>query len=399
MTRGRIVTAGGVTIAGLVLVGGGMLPAATAQAAFPNQLPFMCFNRAQTFHQTFGPDSFFLDENQQGPTGFREGPPTSKPVVTLPLRTGTAAGHPIYYVITDASDRSVARSLGVNFTPKLANAADTSAVQHSSSNDPGAITVPAGVDFSPTRILIPSATGFPPLAAAPGAVGDPGYSPLVELPDGVVVNAPQVGDGVNTNGADKTHWADKVTTVDAVRHTVGYAITNGCYEDQSVHYTSFDASLEGPAAIEDVTFAPALGNVPFPDCGTNDINVPGPFIAPGCARESLIAFINGQTGRDNTQRQGLNAAILDQQSPLNILEDVPNAGGQFHYSPMWDIHLLQWNATVPVAGRTRQTDFARAEALVGSQAQSITPQGTASDTFQTSGFIVNCPLISMFANN
>jgi hypothetical protein len=148
-----------------------------------------------------------------------------------------------------------------------------------------------------------------------------------------------------------------------------------------------------------VTFAPALGNVPFPDCGTNDINVPGTFIAPGCARESLIAFINGQTGRDNTQRQGLNAAILDQQSPLNILEDVPNIAGQFHYSPMWDIHLLQWNASVPMASRLRQTDFARAEALVGSQAQSITPQGTASNTFQTSGFIVNCPLISMFANN
>jgi hypothetical protein len=388
-----------VTLAALMLVGGGILPTTTAQAAAPNQLPFMCFNRAHTFHQTFGPDSFFLNENQQGPTGFREGPPTSKPVVTLPLRTGTAAGHPVYYVITDASDRSVARSLGVNFTPKLANAADTSAVQHSSSNDPDAITVPAGVDFSPVRVLVPSATGFPPLAAAPGAVGNEGYSPLVELPNGVVVNAPQIGDGVNTNGADKTHWADKVTTVDAARHTVGYAITNGCYEDQSVHYTSFDASLEGPAAIEDVTFAPALGNVPFPDCGTFDILVPGTFVAPGCARESLIAFINGQTGRDNTQRQGLNAAILDLQSPLNILEDVPNAGGQFHYSPMWDIHLLQWNATVPVASRLRQTDFARAVGLVGSQAQSITPQGTASDTFQTSGFIVNCPLISMFAND
>jgi hypothetical protein len=52
-----------------------------------------------------------------------------------------------------------------------------------------------------------------------------------------------------------------------------------------------------------------------------------------------------------------------------------------------------------MASRLRQTDFARAEALVGSQAQSITPQGTASNTFQTSGFIVNCPLISMFANN
>jgi hypothetical protein len=375
-----------------------------AQAAFPNQLPFMCFNTAHTFHQTFGPNSFFTAENVQGPTSFQENPPTSKPTVTLPLRQGTAGspGHTVYYVITDASDKSVAESLGVNYTPKLANAGGTSAVQHSSSADPTAISVPGDVDFSPDRVLVPSATGFPPTAASPGAVGNKGYSPLVQLPNGVVINAPQIGDGANTNAADKVHWADKVASVDAASHTVNYDITNGCYEDQSVHYVSFDASAEGPAAIEDVTFAPALGNVPSADCGTNDINVtPGPngFINPGCARESLIAFTNGQTGRDNVQRQGLNAAILDQESPLNILEDVPNSGGQFNYSPMWDIHLVQWNDTVPVASRLRQTDFARAEALVGKQAQSITPAGTLSDQFQATGFIVNCPLMSIFANN
>jgi hypothetical protein len=386
---------GVIGIAGLSLIGG----STGAAAAFPNQLPFMCFNTAHTFHQTFGPNSFFLNGNQQGATGFQENPPTSKPTVTFPLRLGTAAGHTVYYVITDASNQTVAQNLGVNYTPKLANAAGTSAVQLSSSSDPTSINVPGGVDFSPTHVLVPSATGFPPLAAAPGAVGNPGYSPLVQLPTGVVINAAQIGDGANTNGADKAHWADKVESVDALNRTVSYDETNGCYEDQSVHYVSTDSSAAGPAAIEDVTYAPALGNVPFADCGTNDINVNGPFINPGCARESLIAFTNGQTGQDNTQRQGLNAAILDQQSPLNILEDVPNSGGQFNYSPMWDIHLVQWNASVPVANRLRQTDFARAEALVGSQAQSITPQGTMSNTFQATGFIVDCPLISIFANN
>ncbi len=367
-------------------------------AGFPDQLPFMCFNTAKTFHQTFGPTSFFLNENQQGPTSFQESPPTSKPVVILPLRRGTAAGHLVYYVITDASDQTVALDLGVNFTPKLANTAGTAAVQHSMSIDPTSISVPAGVDFTPERVLVPSATGFPPLAAAPGAIGNPGYSPLVQLPTGVVLNAPQIGDGANTNGGDKAHWADKVVSVDAVDNTVSYAVTNGCYEDQSVHYVSFDASAAGPAAIEDVTYAPALANVPFIECGTNDINVIGPFINPGCARESLIAFINGQTGKDNIQRQGLNAAILDQESPLNILEDVPNIGGRFNYSPMWDIHLLRWNDSVAVANRLRQTDFATAKALVGTQAQSIKPDGTTSNTFQATGFIVNCPLMSIFAN-
>jgi hypothetical protein len=370
-----------------------------ANAAAPDQLPFMCFTRSQTFHQFFGPNSFFLNENQQGPTGFSERPPTSAPVVNLPLRTGTAAGHRIFYVITDASTQSAAAKLGVNFTPKLANAANTPGVQMSSSNDPRAINVPAGVDFSPTHVLVPGPNGFPPAQAQAGAVGDPGYSPLVQLPDGVVLNAEQIGDGTTTNGADKAHWADKVESVDTTTRMVSYDITNGCYEDQSVHYTSFDASNPTAAAIEDVTLATKLNGVPSPDCGTNDINATPPFIAPGCARESLIAFINGQTGRHNVQRQGENAAILDHENPLNILEDVPNEGGQFNYSPMWDIHFLQWDSSVPVSSRVRQTDFARAEALVGTQAQSITPSGAASNTFQSTGFIVNCPLISIFANN
>ncbi len=65
---------------------------------------------------------------------------------------------------------------------------------------------------------------------------------------------------------------------------------------------------------------------------------------------------------------------------------------------MWDIHFLQWNVSVPLANRFRQTDFRRAEALVPARAQSITPSGVASTTFQSTGFIVNCPLIGIFAN-
>src|SRR5258708_17164 len=223
-------------------LGTGGLHSKGASAAFPNQLPFMCFNTAHTFHQTFGPNSFFLNGNQQGPTGFVEGAPTSKPTVTFPLRRGTAAGHLIYYFITDASDQTVAQALGVNFTPKLANAARTSTVQNSSSSDPRSITVPADVDFSPVHVLVASQTGFPPSAAAPGAIGNPGYSPLVQLPSGVVINAPQVGDGANTNGGDKAHWADKVESVDAVNNNVTYDETNGSYEDQDVHDISSDPS-------------------------------------------------------------------------------------------------------------------------------------------------------------
>lgn len=394
--------AAGVFTLGAVLtttLGVGALQPADAHAAAPNQLPFMCFTTSGTFHQIFGPNSFSLNENQQGPTSFSEGPANAAPVATLPLHTGTAAGHRVYYVITDASDQTVATRLGVNFVPKLANARNTSGAQKSSSNDPTAINVPAGVNFAPSHVLVAGATGFPPAQAQAGAVGDPGYSPLVQLPDGVVLNAEQIGDGTNAYASDKTHWADKTVAVDLAHHKVSYDITNGCYENQSVHYMSFDATNPTAAAIEDVTYAPAFNAVPSPDCGTNDLNATPPFINPGCAREDLIAFINGQTGKNNPQRQGENAAVLDGESPLNILEDVPNNGGQFNYSPMWDIHFLQWDASVPMSDRTRQTDFATAESLVGTKAQSVTASGTTSDTFQSTGFIVNCPLVSIFANN
>src|SRR5712691_11345813 len=280
----RGITAGAFALAAAVtaVAGAGGYPAKANAQATTTQLPYMCFNTSHTFHQIFGPNSFFLNENQQGLTSFSEGPPTSKPVATLPLYTGTAAGHRVYYVITDASDQSVATSLDVNFVPKLANAAGTSGVQLSSSNDPKAINVPAGVDFSPTHVLVAGPTGFPPSAAAAGAVGNPGYSPLVQLPSGVVLNAEQIGDGTTTNGSDKAHWADKVETVDTSNHTVGYDSTNGCYENQSVHYMSVDSSNPTAAAIEDVTLAPPLNNVPSPDCGTNDLSATPPFINPGC---------------------------------------------------------------------------------------------------------------------
>src|SRR5207302_9033424 len=115
MSSRRTFAARGVTTALFTLaVGAGS--ATGANAAFPEQLPFMCFNTAHTFHQTFGPNSFFLNENQQGPTSFRDAGPTPRPTVTFPLRQGTAgnSGHTVYYVITDASDQTVAQSLGVN---------------------------------------------------------------------------------------------------------------------------------------------------------------------------------------------------------------------------------------------------------------------------------------------
>src|SRR5258705_4866857 len=121
----------------------------TALAASQPQLPARCFAQVGVDHVVFGPDSFFEPSTVQGPTSFRgNAGPT---VVTYPLYRRTSQGRDVYYVITDASDLSVARTLGVNYTPKLARAAGTAAVQNSTSQigSGNGIDFPASVDFSP----------------------------------------------------------------------------------------------------------------------------------------------------------------------------------------------------------------------------------------------------------
>jgi hypothetical protein len=377
----------GVGLAAVVLVAAAAALsgfASSARAATQPQLPFRCFAPVSVDHVVFGPDSFFLPNTVQGPTSFAEN--AAPTIVTYPLYHGTSRGRDVAYVITDASDHSVARLLGVNYTPKLARAAGTSAVQDSSSQigSGNGIDFPASVDFSPTHVLVPSATGFPPLAAQPGAVGEPGYSPLVQVvfrDQTVVLNAPQI--------ANATGQADKVISIATNQRTVSYRETDGCYDNGSVHYASFDASDPGTAAIEDVTYAPALAAAPSAGCADAAV------AAASCSRESLIAFTNGQTGATNPQRQGLNAALLDGPPPLNILQEIPEQTSQFDYSPLWDVHLESWTTAAITAGlNLRQTDFTTAKQQIDAGNATAFPTGP----FAPSGIVVNCPVVSLDVN-
>jgi hypothetical protein len=292
--------------------------------------------------------------------------------VTFPLHKGISNGQPVYYVVTDASDGSVAAAMGVNTAQKLANAANTAGVEKVSVNPDGTIVFPATVNFSPTPPfgVTPGPAGFPPATANPPAVGNPGYSPLIQLPDGVVLNAPQV--------ANNTGQANKATSIDLANMTVTYRETDGFQGGKALRYASFDSSDPTTAAIEHVTYAPALNNLPT----LNDDST-------ASARASLAAFTNGQTGAANPNRQGLNSALLDGLSPLNVLRWNPTQG---RYSPIWDAHLTQWQ--VPLAQRTLQTDFGTVQNLAD-QGTVVgfngTPQGT---TFAASGIIVNCPIVA-----
>jgi hypothetical protein len=378
---------------GTVVLATGMAPAAatsvlrteTAFAASQQQLPFRCFSQVDVDHVVFGPDSFFLPKTQQGPTSFTEN--TSPTIVTYPLYHGSSQGRKVSYVITDASDRSVAQVLGVNYVPKLAQAAGTAAVQNSTSaiGSGNGIDFPASVDFSPQHIIVPGPTGFPPSAAQPGAVGEPGYSPLVQVTfrgTTVVLNAPQI--------ANATGQADKVVSIDLARQSVSYRETDGCYDNESVHYASFDASDPGAAAIEDVTYAPNLAAAPSAGCADPAV------VAANCSREPLIAFTNGQTGATNQQRQGLNAALLDGPPPLNILKEIPEPTSQFDYSPLWDVHFETWTAAALTNGQNvRQTDFSTALSQVTNGLATGFPAGAP---FGPTGIVVNCPVVSLDVN-
>jgi len=201
-------------------------------------------------------------------------------------------------------------------------------------------------------------------------VGDPGYSPLIQLPDGVVLNAPQV--------ANNTGQANKVVSIDFANKTVTYKETNGFQGGKALRYASFDSSSPVAATLEHVTYAPALNNLPT----LNDDST-------ASARASLAAFTNGQTGATNPNRQGLNSAILDGLDPLNVLRWNPTQG---RYSPIWDAHLTQWQ--VPASQRTRQTDFGNVQNLAD-QGTVVGFNGTAQGTtFAASGAIVNCPIVA-----
>ncbi len=287
---------------------------------------------------------------------------------TLPLYRGTSRGRPVWYILLDSSDGADADKLGINRASKLSNARGTPAVQKISVVD-GVIDFPKTVDFTPQRVVVPGPTGFPPAQAEPGAVGEPGYSPLIQMPDGTIRNA--------THIANDSGRADKVKRIDFARGTVDFVEADGFANGKAVKYISNDASDPGVAALENSTYAPALHAAPFAGGDGTD-----------SSRAALVAFVNGQTGLGNPQRQGLNSALLDGADPLNLLFWAPNQG---RYSPLWDVHPAQWSAeAVALARNVAQKD--RSDQLNLVDKGVVTGPGGAK--FAPGGFVVNCPIIS-----
>ncbi len=298
--------------------------------------------------------------------------------VTLPLREGRFGSAVTWFIITEASDRDTARSLGVNWSPKLANALGTDAVQTVTTSG-GLVSFAGTVDFSPTRTVVPSATGFPPLVASPGAVGDPNYSPLITIGgSGIVLNAPQV------KNASGEH--DRLLSVDLTSRRITLRLADGFYHDNPIFYISTEASVSVVAALERATFAPRLNAAP--GVGSNDPDT--------SARASIIPIVNGQTGATNPQRQGLQSALLDGLDPLNIT--IAHPGGE-NYSPLWDVHPAVWtDAAIASGQRVRLTHHDKVAENVQDGFITSGGDGPANSDLgglRAAGFLVNCPIMAM----
>ena len=314
--------------------------------------------------------------------------------MTLPLYRGQMRdGTPVWYILTDTTDQANANALGLNHAGKLTYADVPGGTRVATLENDLSLTFEAGgVDFAPERVLLPGPADapFPPLVAEPGSVGDEAYSPLVRIQNAGnhIYNAPVLAYGVEASeisfcegDPDYRLVHDKVMSICPEEMTVTLRMVPGFSFARPIMYVSFDASDPVAAVLEESTYAPALANIRV---GFDD----GAF----SAIERLFAVVNGPTGADNPQRQGLNSLLLEEgNGPLNLFGGVPTIA--LDYSPLWDMNLGVWTQEAIDSGyRSRMIDEFQYLGMV--EGGWITaPEG---QPFGSSGIIINCPVVFRF---
>lgn len=303
---------------------------------------------------------------------------TTTGLAVLPIVAGRAGGAAVWFVVTESSDSADAARRRVNWAPRLSMLRGTAFTQRGTITD-GRLEVPAGVDFAPSRLVRPAPdSAFPPIEARPGSVARAGYSPLVELADGTVLNAPVIA---SASGAlDRLVRIDRQLLFAVMRVTRGYAL------GRTVWYISTEATDPMVAAMEGATWAPALG--PLAQAGS-----PGDE-----TRIGLVAIVNGPTAaEDSLQRHGLRSALRGEGDPQNVLEEMP---GTREYTPLWDLHMAVWSPRAVRDGdRERLLSFTEvaARARIGA----LMPMGSGRahpklEGLVAAGVLVNCPVVAVF---
>jgi hypothetical protein len=313
--------------------------------------------------------------------------------ITLPLYQGQMrSGEKVWYILTDTNDKGNADALGLNWSPKLTYANVGRAARVATVETDGTLTFESGaVDFSPERIVEPGDAPdfFPPKTAQPGSVGDENYSPLVRVQNAgdTIYNAPVVAFGVEASqidfcagNADHSLVHDKVVAICPSEGTVTIQLTSGLSFARPVLYLSTEATVELAAALEGATLAPGLADIAV---GRDD--------SAFSAVERIFVFTNGPTGGENPQRQGLNSALADGRSPLNILGGIPTVATD--YSPLWDMNLGEWSQEAIDNGyRSRLIEEFQ---ILGFVEQGWVT-GPGGEPYGSVGIIVNCPIVFRF---
>ena len=159
--------------------------------------------------------------------------------------------------------------------------------------------------------------------------------------------------------------------------TVDLRISSGYSNGRSVHYISTDSSDPVAAALEGSTYAPSLNAAP--KAGDD---------STASSRASLAAFVNGQTGATNPERQGLTSALKDGLDPLNLLFWTPNQG---RYSPLWDVHFAIWSTSRVI---TSTNPAVKNRSVLAGLVSKEVITGLGGSTFGLIGAVVNCPILS-----
>ncbi|MBV8568250.1 MAG: hypothetical protein JO273_22625 [Methylobacteriaceae bacterium] len=317
-----------------------------------------------------------------------------KGTVTLPLYEGAMkGGETVWYIVTDTDDKGNADQLGLNYSPKLTFADVGRAVRKATLNNKFKLVFEAGkVDFSPNRSAVPgdAPNYFPPKKFQPGSVGDKDYSPLVKILNagGHIYNAPIIAFNVSAEklnqfcdgNPDYSVVHDKVVKICPRDQTVTLALTTGFSFAKPVLYLSTDTNNPLTATAEGATYAPGLEDIQ----GGGDDSLFSPV-------ERIFVFVNGPTGKDNPQRQGLNSALADGASPLNVLGGIPTVATD--YSPIWDLNPAVWTQkAIDMGYRSRLTE----EFAILGFVQKGWLTGINGKPFGSVGFVVNCPIVYRF---
>ena len=346
--------------------------------------------------------------------------------VRLPLHRGKVGSKTVWFILTESSDFGLARDLDVNYSAKLTNlgigcAACVQTVTQTS--DPGlkfgeaTVHFAGAPNFAPRRVLVPGPTTLPAKTVQPGAVGGRGYSPFIRINGSpIVYNAPIVatGDGPfdvvrHSNTQDRVlaiHPAAKARPGQFTQATVDLLVVRGFDAGQPILYISTEASDPLAAVLERSTYVPLLNKASFR--GGDD--------ALGSGRERIFPFVNGQTGANNKQAQGLIHLIKDGHATedaslrnvallaalrrggdaRNVQGDFPTITDPRHstpYSPLWDAQLGEWTPkAVKARLNTLQTDENKILNLAASRPDLLTGPGGA--RYGSVGFVINCPVIA-----